>query len=167
MAILNFMVGFPCTGKSTYIQKNLMSQSHQTHQQSVVISSDAYIEEKAKELGIGYSEAFPLYIKEAVNYIKSQVNFAIENSHSVIWDQTNLTKNIRVDRLGKFPGKIYKKVGYVFQPAIPEILYARMKNLRPDKIIPIEVLDSMYAKYEVPSIDEGFDEIIHISSDFD
>lgn len=163
---LNFMIGFPCSGKSTYINLNLNKPRLGTTEFPVVVSSDLYVEDAAKTLGVTYAEAFPLTIKEATKWAKDRTKFAIDNSLDVIWDQTNLNRAVRVQRLAQFSDKIYLKIGYLFEPAEPQVLYDRMKKLRPEKMVPFHVLATMYKGYEAPSLDEGFDRIVTVKVDF-
>ncbi len=164
-AKLEMLIGFPCSGKSTFLETKLMRVSP-TFTDLVVVSSDRYIDEAAQKLGIGYAEAFPMFIKDATKKAKASVVSAIESSHDVIWDQTNLTKEVRTQRLNRFPSKTYLKVGYVFPVEDPAILFERMKRLRPEKIVPLDVLYEMRAKYEEPSLDEGFDSLIVLNIKF-
>jgi predicted kinase len=82
---------------------------------------------------------------------------AIEDGKSIIWDQTNLTKKQRREKLKHIPDT-YKKTAVYF---IVDLKTALQRNTqRPGKVIPPEVLERMIKEYELPVLEEGFDEII-------
>jgi predicted kinase len=82
---------------------------------------------------------------------------AIEDGKSIIWDQTNLTKKQRREKLKHIPAH-YKKTAVYF---IVDLETALKRNTqRPGKVIPPEILERMIKEYELPTNEEGFDIII-------
>lgn len=152
------MVGLPGVGKSTFINK-------QKTDNTVVISSDDIIEEYAAQNGITYSEAFPVAIKLTKSEMERRLINAISDGKEIFWDQTNLTKKSRADKLAKIP-KNYTKIAVVFETP-DETEHARRLAARPGKEIPASVLEDMKKSFKTPSVDEGFDGIMKIPVDGD
>jgi predicted kinase len=82
---------------------------------------------------------------------------AIEEDKSIIWDQTNITRKQRKEKLKHIPSH-YKKTAVYF--VIPLETALKRNTQRPGKVIPPEVLDNMLKDYELPTLEEGFDQVI-------
>lgn len=143
--VMYMMVGLPGSGKSTHVRKI----------GAPFVSSDYYIEKWAKEQGKTYNEIFKESVKQAMNSLREDVEFMLSHDGSFIWDQTNLTKKVREERLSKIPAH-YKKIAVVIDAPINVCLE---RNQKRDRSIPEHIIKSMYMTFELPSLDEGFDEI--------
>lgn len=150
MPTLYMLIGVPASGKSTWVKSN---KGH-----AIVASSDDYIEQQAERLGSTYSDVFDDYIKLANNHAISSARQAFSDKQDLIWDQTNLTKNGRRNKLKMVP-KDYKKVAVFFPTPHEDVLKKRLAG-RTGKNIPDYVITSMIKTLEKPTKDEGFDEII-------
>lgn len=146
------LVGLPGSGKSTWT-KNI-------HPDLPVASTDDYIDKKAAELGLTYSEVFADAVKPATAAMNADVDRFIRTDQSFIWDQTNLGAKKRKSILARIP-KHWKKVAVVFNVS-PAELKARLSKRASEtgKIIDDSLIDMMRGTYAPPSRDEGFDEII-------
>lgn len=156
---LVMFVGLPGCGKSSYrhnVLKNLVA---------VVLSSDDYIEEMSFNEGKTYSEGFKTYIKEATDNLNEELKWAIENNKNILWDQTNLTRNVRLSKLRNIPKNYYKKC-IVFEPFKSLTDWKSVLANRPDKKIPNDVLLVMKNAFQMPSLDEGWDEIVNVPNWF-
>lgn len=145
------LVGVPGSGKSTWIAKQPWDWD-----KTVIASTDGYIEQQARKQGKTYNDVFGDHMSDAVAHMAQTVKDAVEQGLDIIWDQTNTTKESRAKKLRMLDG--YKKVAIVF-PAPDADEHERRLNSRPGKVIPPHVLDSMKAGFEMPSEQEGFDEI--------
>lgn len=150
MPTLYMLIGVPASGKSTWAKSNRGN--------AIVASSDEYIEQQAKKLGSTYSDVFDDYIKLANNYAISRAKQAFSDKQDLIWDQTNLTKNGRRNKLKIVPNN-YKKVAIFFPTPHEDVLRKRLAS-RSGKNIPDYVMSSMIKTLEKPTKDEGFDEVI-------
>jgi len=148
---LVMLCGIPCSGKSTYVNKLL---TYEYWENSVVLSTDNYIEEQAKRLGMTYNEVFQDCIDEATRQLEMSFVRAKEEGKRIIYDQTNLSIKTRKKKLTKVPS-IYKRTVVWFQVDLEEAL-ERNKN-REGKFIPESILKRMYHQFEVPTLEEGFD----------
>lgn len=141
------LIGLPGTGKSTWAQQNASKLGDAAY-----ISSDVIIERLAKEQGKTYDEAFEGNIEAAEREMFQQVADAIASGRDVIWDQTNLSKWVRAEKLAMFPDN-YNKIALFFE--IPEDHDMRLAG-RPNKTIPPRILQHMKNRTERPDLREGF-----------
>lgn len=146
------LVGLPGCGKSTYLSKYVRYIDPDDY---VILSSDNYIEQKAKELGKTYNEVFPDFVDAAQEHVKRQLQRAIDNHVPFIfWDQTNLTvKNRR--KMQQIPRSYTKHAWYFPVPQDRDLWKARLAS-RPGKVIPDHVLEDMEKRLEPPTSAEGF-----------
>ena len=145
------LCGIPCSGKSTYVNKLL---TYEYWENSIILSTDNYIEEQAKRLGMTYNEVFQDCIDEATRQLEMSFVRAKEEGKRIIWDQTNLSIKTRKKKLTKVPS-IYKRTVVWFQVDLEEAL--KRNETRKGKFIPESILKRMYHQFEVPTLEEGFD----------
>lgn len=147
------LIGVPASGKSTWIANQPFDWNN-----TVVASTDNYIERKAKELKSTYSDVFSDHISQATNYMLKTVMDAFENNLNVVWDQTNTSVSVRKRKLKMIPDN-YIKIAVVFKTPEQNELQRRLSS-RPGKNIPSDVLRRMISDFTIPTKSEGFDEII-------
>ena len=147
---LIMLVGIPTSGKSTF-------SNNPKYKDYIRVSSDDILQEVAKERQQSYNTVFKGNIRFAQIAMMKVLRKAIEDGKSIIWDQTNLTKKQRREKLKHIPDT-YKKTAVYF---IVDLKTALKRNTqRPGKVIPPEILERMIKEYELPTNEEGFDEII-------
>ena len=145
-----FLVGVPTSGKSTF-------SNDKKYKDYVRISSDDILQEVAKERQQSYNTVFKANIRFAQIAMMKVLRKAIEDGKSIIWDQTNTSKKQRKEKLKHIPAH-YKKTAVYF---IVDLKTALQRNTqRPGKVIPPEILERMIKEYELPTLEEGFSEII-------
>ena len=145
-----FLVGVHTSGKSTF-------SNDKKYKDYVRISSDDILQEVAKERQQSYNTVFKANIRFAQIAMMKVLRKAIEDGKSIIWDQTNTSKKQRKEKLKHIPAH-YKKTAVYF---IVDLKTALQRNTqRPGKVIPPEILERMIKEYELPTLEEGFDEII-------
>lgn len=144
------LVGVPGSGKSTWVEK------HKTPG-TIICSTDNYIESYAKEVNKTYSDVFAEYIAVATSRMLDDLVYAKEYDFNVIWDQSNVSVKTRAKKIKMLPQ--YKKIAVVF--SIPEKEeHIRRLESRPGKDISYHAVARMIKQFVVPTIEEGFDEII-------
>jgi predicted kinase len=151
-----FLIGLPGSGKSTWSKPYLESG------QFDLISTDYHIDQYAKSVGKTYSEVFNSYIKEAEKIVKLYLDEVIDGQRNLIWDQTNTTAKARKNKIIKLDG--YIKIAVVFN--ISEKTQLDRLKKRDDEIgkaIPANILNSMRNHFELPTLDEGFSQIIEVN----
>jgi predicted kinase len=152
---LIMMCGIPCAGKSTYIRRG--TENSDVFDEYVILSTDNYIEEYAASVGKTYNEVFDEAIKDATTKMYQDLDLAIQRGKSIIWDQTNLSKKSRRQKLKKIPDTYTKTV--VILPITLEDALIR-NSQRANKFIPRSVLHRMFLQFEMPTEEEGFDVIM-------
>lgn len=159
------MVGLPGSGKSTWVRQQADIESTFDNLTEFCYSTDNIITDLAEEYGMTYNQAFPMLIEFATK-VNDEYLFTLlkkSDTYTIYWDQTNLTRNTRRKKLNRFPGHYEKHCVYFPVDTNNPDWYTRL-NGRPDKTIPENVLNSMIATLEVPTLDEGFDSIININT---
>jgi predicted kinase len=148
--------GIPTSGKSTYVSRLLEKPEFNN---AVVLSTDNYIQKIADQENLTYDEVFDKTIKDANKQLNLDLSEAIKNNRSIIHDQTNLTIKSRAKKLKKIPDSYKKICAY----SVIDLEEATKRNkTRPGKVIPLGVLMTMLDDFEIPTVDEGFDEVINI-----
>jgi predicted kinase len=150
---LYMLIGVPASGKSTWISKQEWAKNCR------IISTDKYVQEYAKWHRKTYTEVFQEYMPKAVELMTDEVVHARENNQDIIWDQTSTTIASRRKKFVMLPD--YHAIAVVFRTPNRDELDVRLSG-RPGKHVPKEVVDSMIAKWEEPTEDEGFSEIWYV-----
>ena len=149
---LYVLVGVPGSGKSTWVKSQLWTND------CVIVSTDHFVENHARDTGKTYSDVFQEYMPTAVELMASQVVNAREQKKDIIWDQTSTTIATRAKKFRMLSG--YYKIAVVFKTPPTTELQRRLAS-RPGKNIPWEVVSNMAQQLEAepPTKEEGFDEI--------
>jgi len=147
------LVGVPAAGKSTWIKLQDWSKD------CVVVSTDDFVEDYAKEVGSTYSEVFDAYMPTAVKLMAEKVVNAREQGKDIIWDQTSTTIGSRRKKFNMLPD--YDHVAVVFKTPELVVLKERLAS-RPGKNIPSHVMVQMIRGFQMPTLDEGFKEILYV-----
>jgi tRNA uridine 5-carbamoylmethylation protein Kti12 len=108
-------------------------------------------------MGKTYSEVFDDVMPRAVRLMMQAVRRAQGQGKNVIWDQTSTTWVSRKKKFITLPK--YEHIAVVFATPEPDELARRLAS-RPGKNIPKHVMDQMINGFEMPTLDEGFTEII-------
>lgn len=147
------LIGVPGAGKSTWIKAQEWLAG------VPVVSTDNFVEAYAKEQGKTYNEVFKDYMPIAVRLMANQAAICQANNLDVVWDQTSTTVSSRKRKFNTLPN--YEHIAVVFLTPEPEELAKRLAS-RPGKNIPAHVMQSMIDNFEMPTVEEGFAEIIYV-----
>lgn len=149
---LTLLIGLPGTGKTTW--RKVVDPF------GTVLSSDDWMERRAREMGKTYTEAFPLCINDANTWFAHVLARAINQRDPIIIDRTNLTVKSRARIMDQFSNK-WEKTAIVFQPN-DWLEWQRKVDERAKlgKSIPADVLERMSDSYEKPTEAEGFSTIL-------
>ena len=151
MSELIMIIGIPCSGKSTYVEK---LKKIPYWENAVVLSTDNYIEKESQRMGLTYNQIFDDVIGDATRELELQLNMAKDKGKNLIWDQTNLSVKSRRKKLLKLPS-YYRRSAVYFEVSLEEAL-ERNKH-REGKFIPESILKRMYHQFEIPTRNEDFD----------
>lgn len=141
--------GLPASGKSTEIENKIAPQLTAANGfPTVIISSDALIERKAREMGKSYDEIFSTYASWADRECKLTFDQCVaDGNFNIIVDRTNLndkSKNMWINRMGEIYLEQFTVMIAEFQ--VPEDKmeeWEKRLNNREGKTIPKEVVDRM------------------------
>ena len=150
------LVGVPGSGKTTWVGHQSFNYDY-----TVYVSTDMYVEKYAAAVGKTYTEVFKDYMPLAINDMMDSVLDAFENRYDVIWDQTSTSVATRAKKLRLVP-KGYEKIAVVFETPNPETHRRRLD--RPGKEIPNEIVQDMIARFEMPTVEEGFDKVVVVKA---
>jgi predicted kinase len=149
MPIAYILVGVPASGKSTWVANQKWAKD------CVVTSTDKFVDEYAISKNKTYSEVFNAFMPTAIEYMLEEVREARENNDTIVWDQTSTTVASRAKKIKMLSE--YHKIAVVFK--IPEPAEHQRRLNRPGKVIPKNILKSMIDEFQIPTFEEGFDEI--------
>ena len=144
------LIGVPGSGKSTWVKNQEWAKD------CVVVSTDEFVEDYAKEVGSTYNEVFDDYMPTAVKLMAEKVERAREQGKDIIWDQTSMSIKSRKRKFNML--RDYEHIAVIFKTPEPVELERRL-NSRPGKNIPDHVMKSMIKSFDIPTVEEGFKEI--------
>jgi len=147
---LYVLVGIPASGKTTWCNNQTFTKD------CVVVSTDEFVEDYAKEIGSTYTDVFEEYMPTAVRLMAEKVVRARDMGRDIIWDQTSTSIATRAKKFRMLPN--YYAIAVVFPIPERQELERRLAS-RPGKIVPIDVVDRMIGNWEEPTLEEGFKEI--------
>ena len=149
------LVGLPGVGKSTMRDRFVGPNIH-------VFSTDDFMDMKAKEENTTYDEAYNKYLWTAEKECKKEIPDAFGRGDDIVWDQTNMSSGKRVKIIAWMKSHKYRvECLCILNPETEAEIgeWNRRLDSRPGKNISQEVIDSMLEKYELPTMEEGFDQI--------
>ena len=144
------LIGVPGSGKSTWVKNQDWARD------CIVVSTDEFVEDYAKEVGSTYNEVFQDYMPTAVKLMADKVVRAREQGKDIIWDQTSMSIKSRKRKFNML--RDYEHIAVLFKTPEPVELERRL-NSRPGKNIPDHVMKSMIKSFDIPTVEEGFKEV--------
>ena len=160
--LTTILVGLSGSGKSTHAKT--LGQ--------VICSTDKYVEEQAQILGVSYDNAFQMsqsihLFKKFTKYFYEDIEHCIRNNKDFVIDRTNLGSEMRCSLISKLR-EMAKKYGKtiiikgVYFVTPENIIWQRLEHRKviQSKSIPAMLVEEQIEKYELPTIEEGFDYLI-------
>jgi len=154
------MVGLPGSGKST------IARLINCCNQYAIMSLDDIIEDYARKENKTYSEVFDKYKESASLQLEHDIDCAIVDGKDIIFDQTNLSVYSRYRRIRELSYYNNYNITAIVVTEQESVISERLR-IRGEltgKIIPDAVISSMKSRFELPSLSEGFNKIIHLDS---
>lgn len=149
MSVLHILVGLSASGKSTWCKRELNSICG-----AVVFSSDTIRKElfgSEEEQG-NPSEVFNLMFKRTCTALREKTYF------NVYYDATNLSRKRRMGLIKEIRKNVDDVIIMAHVFATPFETCCERNNARP-RHVPDDVMARMYRSFQIPSIEEGFDNI--------
>lgn len=145
--MLSILIGLPGSGKSTWAAKRMRSES----QNLIWLSSDKLREEK---LGTVTDQSNNELI---FKYMFDLTVEALREGKKVIYDATNISSKRRRTLLERIRAEVKTETeALIFALPFEECI---KRNEGRERKVPYEVIDRMYKRFEVPTLQEGFDRI--------
>lgn len=161
-----FLVGVPCSGKSTFRQQMVERlKENGALDQYAFISSDDMVERVARDSLNTYDEVMandPLR-EIAMNLTEQYFTKSLNDNKFIVVDRTNMSRKGRSKWLRRALNKGYEADTIVFERPMTDpahIEWNRRLVSRPGKTIPNFVLVDMFTSYQEPTKDEGFSNIL-------
>jgi predicted kinase len=148
------LVGVPGSGKSTWVANQEWAAN------CAYVSTDHHVEARAAALGKTYNEVWADYMPTAIKMMANDVNIAAAEGKDIIWDQTSTSKASRRKKFKMLPK--YYHIAVVFKTPEKAELDRRLAG-RVGKHIPQKVMEQMIARLELPTKEEGYNEIWYAS----
>jgi predicted kinase len=159
MAKLIILIGPPASGKSTWREKFLASQTDEW----VVCSTDDLVDAWAAERGMTYNEAHGQVPWGQFNKtFKYAIRNALNEGKNVIIDRTSMSAKNRKEYFKGLP-EGYEVEAVVFvvpQPELERRMKARFEAT--GKSVPHVALLAMNKRYQAPTKEEGFHKITYV-----
>ena len=145
------LIGVPGSGKSTWVNNQTLVEEY------TYVSTDFWVEQFAKAANTSYTEIFEKVMPDAIEQMLEQVRLSRNYNSNIVWDQTSTTIASRKKKFKMLP--YYEHIAVVFPTPDRAELDRRLAN-RPGKVVPVEVVDSMIAGFQMPTLAEGYSQII-------
>ena len=144
------MVGLPASGKSTYREEH--------YPYHTVVSWDDLVVEMYP--ATTYDESFKLSEYKVINSaLKKRLQSLCEANYDIVVDLTMLSKNVRLKRLSGVP-KRYSMIAVVCQTSIKKLEERNVVRSKDGKTIPTAVFQNMAKSFQMPTLAEGFSEVV-------
>lgn len=151
MAELIILAGLPASGKSTWAKEYRDALTGKDKEYTYIISTDEI------RKGLWGDESDQQNGKLVFDVAYQQIEFWLRVSYTdaVIFDATNLHRRNRKDLIKKFrPYADSIKLVWFDTPYIKCL----ERNSMRERHVPTEVIQRMFGRMDIPSIDEGYDE---------
>lgn len=145
---LIIMCGMPGSGKSTYAEKL-------SKKENAWIASTDYIRKQLYGDETRNDEP-----KKIFGRLFYRIGMALDKKKSIIVDATNVTIRDRKKFLQMFKGRYDRSVCVYVATDADE---CKRRNAGRERVVPDSAIDKFLEKLEVPSKEEGFDEILVIT----
>ena len=156
------LVGPPGVGKGWWVENNAKD--------AYIISRDNIVDDVRKPHGLKYDDMFGprgrSLSKEIDTRFRERVKGAIDSGQDIVVDMTNMGVSSRRNALRAIEGREgdYEKIAVFFdyrgmEDLVQRSVEKRAKKLQ-DKNLSPEIVRGMINRFEMPTREEGFDDII-------
>ena len=152
------MVGIPGSGKSTWADDLIIKNP-----ELEIVSMDYFIEQEAVRQNKKYNDVYHEFAEIAEKLMKQKLSEIIKEKKSFIWDQINISENIRRKKIARLKQNKYEIHAIAF--SLNEETWKNRLDNRVNlggKIISKKVLEEMKQNFVFPNINEGFSSLVII-----
>lgn len=146
-------VGLPGSGKTEWINRELVPYLAQNNCYAEVLSTDEIVQHIAGVTKQKYKDIFKDVISESVLIVDSRITLSSYMGLNIILDQTNLTPKSRQRKLSLLSDRLtYFKIAVIFDGE-----YGNTKDIDP------EVIKNMKERYQAINGGEQFDDVLTVN----
>lgn len=138
------LVGLPGSGKSTYADRLATEENFVVHSSDKIRAELGDVNDQSKN-------------EEVFTILHQRIKNSLNNMDNVLYDATNLNRCRRMAFLRELKNIPCRKI-CVLVAAPWEVCLAQ--NSARDRQVPEEVMNRMYKSFQMPSVYEGFDEVV-------
>ena len=156
--ICYFLIGLPGSGKSTWADDLIIKNP-----ELEIVSMDYFIEQEAVRQNKKYNDVYREFAETAEKLMKQKLSEIIKEKKSFIWDQINISENIRRKKIARLKQNKYEIHAIAF--SLNEETWKNRLDNRVNlggKIISKKVLEEMKQNFVFPNINEGFSSLVII-----
>ena len=156
--ICYFLIGLPGSGKSTWADDLVIKNP-----ELEIVSMDYFIEQEAVRQNKKYNDVYREFAEIAEKLMKQKLSEIIKEKKSFIWDQINISENIRRKKIARLKQNKYEIHAIAF--SLNEETWKNRLDNRVNlggKKISKKVLEEMKQNFVFPNINEGFSSLVII-----
>ena len=101
--ICYFLIGLPGSGKSTWADDLIIKNP-----ELEIVSMDYFIEQEAVRQNKKYNDVYREFAETAEKLMKQKLSEIIKEKKSFIWDQINISENIRRKKIARLKQNKYE-----------------------------------------------------------
>ena len=107
--ICYFLIGLPGSGKSTWADDLIIKNP-----ELEIVSMDYFIEQEAVRQNKKYNDVYREFAETAEKLMKQKLSEIIKEKKSFIWDQINISENIRRKKIARLKQNKYENHAIAF-----------------------------------------------------
>ena len=152
---MNFymLIGIPGSGKSTWAEQNKAQLNFD------ICSSDEMRFRLFNDVGYQGNN------QKVFQTLHNEIFKLLDNGKNICYDCTNVSRKDRKGILTTLRSRFHDDINIIGVCFITDVEICKNRNLARDRVVPEYVIDKMLLRFELPFMNEGFDEIQFIETD--
>lgn len=138
------LCGLPGSGKSTYAERLATEENFVVHSSDKIRAELGDVNDQSKN-------------EEVFTLLHQRIKSSLNNMENVLYDATNLNRRRRVAFIRELKNIPCRKICVLVATPLEVCL---SQNSARDRQVPEEVMNRMYKSFQMPSVFDGFDEVI-------
>ncbi len=127
--------------------------------------NEIYLNADSMRAILGSGEGDQTVNKQVFSTLKTMFKYSLFVGHSIILDNTNLTRETRKDWIKMAKDAGYEITAIVFDVPLEQCLENIGKRIKNNGLhVPKEIVEKQFQKFQVPDLSEGFDFIDYLDN---